>query len=333
MSRIERVANESRLDWTSLWPSAAPLPAYRRIVVPDDGSSGGASAIPTAVALARSFEADVHTVTVQDGAIERDIAEQAFVAGDRPTDLPDGDRQVVLYGSDVVGQVLGYAEAPGGPSLLCIATRSRGRLGRKLFGSVAAELISRRKPLVVVGPVAERPGWKPASRTWPPPLSADQIAVLVDGTATSEVALPWAAAWARALGKELAIFAVVEDAPSPIRPNSTASRFAPYGDAESYLNVLARRWRCDGLSVVTAVQRDPIGVASGVRSYLTNHETALLVIPSGLRTKLESSRRSTDSFSIVRAATVPCLVVPGAPSTRKFREKRHITRPDDELAA
>ena len=58
------------------------------------------------------------------------------------------------------------------------------------------------------------------------------------------------------------------------------------------------------------VVRDPIGVASGVRSHLAARPAALVAIAAHARSGVDRMRFGATAAEIVAAATAPALVVP-----------------------
>lgn len=252
----------------------------RHVVVPLDGSSLAAAALPTARAVASQFGADVSTISV---------------AADPAPGITEE-----------------LARRPG--ALLVMSTRAHGRLAGAVLGSVAGDILaSTDAPFLAVGPQADRPGWltgRPRRRPspFPDPLSVGAIVVLVDGTAADEAALPVAAAWAGALDRDLVVLTVAEDAPAGF-DGTIPNRFGPK-DPRRHVDAIAERWRAEVPKVCSEVVRDPLGVASGVRSYLAEHQVALLVVAATRRTGLERLRLGATAADIVRSATAPALIVP-----------------------
>jgi len=258
-------------------PSATDLAAtpleLAHVVVPLDGSEHTSAALPTARALAAKTGAELVEAPVEDAA--------AVVA--RAEELA--------------------------PSVVVLGARPRGRLAGALAGSLARDLVqTSTAPVVVVGPHADRPPTlvgphrrRPAR--FPEPLSVPRLVVAVDGTPASEAALPVAARWAEALGMALAIVTVAEDVALDAS-GERSNRFGP-DDPEAYVAALAERWGASG-----TVVRDPIGVASGLRSHLALEPAGLLAVTSHARSGLERLRSGATSADIVRTSTVPVLVVP-----------------------
>lgn len=124
------------------------------VVVPLDGSAAAAAALPVARWLGETLGATVQRVTVETGP-------------DDPLGLVDADGEVeyALHGEGVGAALIAHLAAqPGG--LLCMATRARGGLHRRLSGNLVDHLVaSGAAPMVVVGPdgVNERLATPPAT--------------------------------------------------------------------------------------------------------------------------------------------------------------------------
>jgi nucleotide-binding universal stress UspA family protein len=265
-------------DWgvDDLWPSRT----LDHVLVPLDGSAFAQAAMSTAEALAERFGAELH-------AIDVDPADHAAELAGRALEL--------------------------GSSLVCMSTRPRGRIsGAFLDWTAGAVLRGSGRPIVALGPSAERPGWVPARRGWPPPLSAGRIVVCVDGSEESERALPEAAAWATALHSSLTILTVIDDAPEPVRARPSAPHHRGRLGAAQYLDSLVDRWDGPTLHVDRLVLRDPIGPASALRNHLRRSPAALVALVAPDRSGSDRIRRGATAEKIVRASPAPCLLIPAS---------------------
>ena len=252
----------------------------RHVVVALDGSPLAEAALPTAQAIANRFDAELSTISV--------------VSRHAPSAL---------------------AELGGGDgTLLVLSTHARGRLSGAFVDSVAGGVLAEAtEPFLVIGPHADRPGHlvgRPRRRpsSWPAPLSVGDVVALVDGSASSEAAVPAAADWAAALDVDLVVMSVAEDAPAGL-DGRTPNRFGP-ADPPAYVSALADRWRDVWPRVRGEVVTDPVGVASGVRSHLAANPVALVVLAATRRTGVERLRHGATAADIVRSSTAPVLVVP-----------------------
>jgi nucleotide-binding universal stress UspA family protein len=107
----------------------------------------------------------------------------------------------------------------------------------------------------------------------------------------------------------LTILTVIEDAPTPLRPERRAS---PYegGDPEAYVAALAAAWRAKAPEVNGLVVRDPLGPASGIRSYLAKEPVGLVALTSHARSGVKRALFGSTAAGIVHVSQAPCLVVP-----------------------
>ena len=279
----------------------------RHVVVPLDGSSFAAAALPTARAIADRFGAELSTISVAADERKADhLREHARQELGSEGAAADGATLTVVS-SDPRAAIAEHAAARDG-SLLVMSTRGRGRLSGALFGSVAGDVLASGDgtPFIAVGPQADRPGWlvgrpRRRPRRWPAPLSTGHIVALVDGTAAGEAAVPVAARWAAALERELVVLTVTGEAPQD-RPGFAG----PVAD----VHAVAERARGIAPRVRGEVVLDPIGVSAGVRSYLAVHDVALVVLGATRRTGVARLRRGATAADIVRTSTVPTLIVP-----------------------
>jgi len=278
------------------------------VLVPLDGSELALQAMPTARVLADRFGAVLNTISVAS-ADEEVTRLRALAAAVLDVDVDD-DRVLVVRGEDPAQVIASRAEELD-HCVPCGATHGRGRFSGAVIGSVARSVLQRRREaMVVLGPVADNPGWTPRPRSWPEPLSVPRIVVCVDGSDSSEQVLPVAAAWARALDMTLTILTVVEDVPEPVRPDLRQSRFGSGIDAASYIDALVEQLQSSVNHVDGVVARDPIDPAGGIRTHLNDRPAGLLALTTHARSGMERIRLGAQAATIVRAATVPCLVAP-----------------------
>jgi nucleotide-binding universal stress UspA family protein len=288
----------------------------RHVLVPLDGSDFASAALPTGRALAKDFGAELRTCNLQTSGD----------AGEQPQQPRLGVFDRVFRRQRLVADVDGSAEAIArrveelGDCLVCLSAPGRGRVLGAVAGSVAEALLRRSPhPIVVLGPFADRPGWSPSPR-WPTPLSSRQIVACVDGSAASELAIPAAAAWARALDLEMTILTVADDLVSSVLLEAPTSRYgrgrdAGARDAGIYIEELVDRWRDEAPQVTGRVVTSPIGAAEGVRAYLDAHAVGLVVLSTAARSGVQRVLHGATGAAIVRASTVPCLVVPVGSAT------------------
>jgi nucleotide-binding universal stress UspA family protein len=305
-------------------PDTAPL-QVAHVLLPLDGSALAAAALPTALAMVGRFGGRLVTIGVaaDDRRVGRLRDEIEAAVGDVP------DVEVVVgVGDDPAAMIIEHANALSS-SVICMSTRGRGRVAGAVIGSVARAVFQRSSmAIVAVGPQADRPPAlvgkdrrRPAG--FPEPLSVGGVIACVDGSSASEAVLPEAARWAVALGHELTILTVAEDAAAGSdgkRPN----RFGP-ADPEAYVQRVAAEWTDAAQKVTAVVAVDPISVSSGLRAHLAAHPAALVALTAHARTGFDRVGAGATAADIVRTSTAPSLVVPlpseaipqnGGPSVR-----------------
>jgi nucleotide-binding universal stress UspA family protein len=278
----------------------------RHILVPLDGGRLACQALPTARVLARRFGATLRTISVartEDEAesLRVDLAELHVELGN--------DRPAILVGNDPAESITGLAEELGS-CVICLTTRGRGRLRGAIVGSVARSVLERwADPIVALGPMADNPGSFPRPRSWPQPLSVSRVVACVDGFSTSEQVLPVASEWASALDMSLTILTIAEEELPWVSPKRTGRRYEPQGDPDSYIGELVDRWRGRAPAVDGEVFRDPIGLATGVRTYLAQRPAGLVAVSTHARSGMQRVRFGASAADIVHASVAPCLLV------------------------
>jgi nucleotide-binding universal stress UspA family protein len=300
------VAVDDEVDDSQLTPAT-----FRHVVLPLDGSALALAALPTATSLAKRFGAHLSTISVATGDDEAERLRRE-VSDALGTDRRDVE-VVAVTASDVAGTIVQRLAELDDP-VLCMSTHGRGRVTGALIGSVARSVLETAQvPVVAVGPVADRPGHlvgRPPRRPagWAEPLSVGGIVACVDGSKAAEAAVPVAATWAIALDRPLTILTVADDSPT----DTSGPRHNSLGptDPQSYVDELARQLAHRLPSCTGHVVYDPIGVASGMRSFLNANPVALVALCSATRSGLNRIRLGSTTADIVRISTVPALVVP-----------------------
>ena len=289
-----------------------PTPlSVSHVLVPIDGSELSLRALPTARALAARLGADVQSISI---ATDEDDAARLRTISAAMLDVDAHDERVsVLVGDDPADAIVRRADELS-PSVVCMSTHGRGRLSGALIGSVARSLVQRLpEPVVVLGPSADNPGWKPRPRQWPEPLSVARIVACVDGSATSEQILPIAASWATSLDMSLTILTIDEEVPRSVDGTSRDRGYGPDGDVDAYIEDLVKTWRTEVANVDGAVERDPIGPASGLHHHLDERPAGLVAMTTNARSGVDRLLLGATAASLVHASVSPCLVAPVRP--------------------
>jgi nucleotide-binding universal stress UspA family protein len=135
----------------------------------------------------------------------------------------------------------------------------------------------------------------------------------VDGSEASEQVLPVVAGWAQALDMSLTVLTVVEDGLPPFRSELKKAPEGRAADPSAYVNALAGQLSDTVAEVRGEVVRDPIGVASALRTDLDQHPAGLVALTTHARSGMQRVLFGATGASIVHASTAPCLVVPLRP--------------------
>ncbi len=161
----------------------------QHLIVPVDGSAESWRVVDVALELARHCSGHIEIVEVVFDQGEMQHAEQRLAAGLRERAVGDVEVTctVELAAGNVAAAMCDMVATRPSPTVV-MASRGQGR-SAALLGSVAEDLLRCVDgPIVIVGPQAGVPDF-----TGP-------IIVTVDGSDTSEAAIPIAAAWSLELG-------------------------------------------------------------------------------------------------------------------------------------
>ena len=274
-------------------PGTGDRLAFRRVLVPMDGSPLAESALTPARALARAFGANLELLAIgsdsaEAGELGRSLETLGAQAGASATTRVD---------REVAAAILRTAAEEDG-TLLCLASHGRGGLPRAILGSVARAVVAGAgAPVVLAGP-----RYNPDRK-----LDDGPVLACVDGSPASEEVIPLAASWATALGVPLGIVTVAEPVPRPLDQRPYHRLHGPDMDAQVYVDRLAARWRDLAGDVVPVALYDPLSAADGLSMYLRAKTAGLLTVntrPRSGAANLFGSRAA----AIVRMSPVPVLV-------------------------
>ena len=272
------------------------------ILVPLDGSAFAERALPVAAQLAGRLDVDIHLFSVvkkpEEMAQREALLEAARLPGHRM------HRLVVV--DDDPAAAIHAALRRLTDAVCCMASHGRGR-SAALVGSVVTELIARRHdPLVLVGPtIGDIAPWID------PDGSRVGIVTCVDDSPGLRWLLPAALGWCDLLDQSALLVTVAEPVPPPLDDRPEQRRFGPPGDADDFLEWLAAPLRAQGHDLGTRVVWDPVSPASGLRDYLREHPTPLVVAGSHERTGLARVVLGSTAAAIVHESPAPVLIVPG----------------------
>lgn len=266
----------------------------QHLIVPVDGSDESWRAVDVALGLAERVDAHVDIVEVVFDP--RDVASTERRLDERLARHLDAARSasgdvtvtpiVRLAPGDVVDEILAIVERRPGATVV-MASHGRGR-SAALLGSVAEDLLHELfGPVVIVGPNAR------TDRLDGP------IVVTVDGSETSEAALPLAAAWGIEFGATPWVVQVLE--PDVVGPPDVAESAYP---ARLAHRIAARSHHPVEFDVLHG--RD---VAAAVAEYAGDLGAGLLVASTHGRTGLARFVMGSTAAEFVRLAPCPVVLV------------------------
>jgi nucleotide-binding universal stress UspA family protein len=302
----------------------AGFPLYDRILVPLDGSPTAEAILPhvcrlappgAEVLLARVVEITPAFEGLDLTAIhERDRAEAHRYIHERVRDLEAKGirgRGVVREGATVA--TLARLAEHEGAGLIALSTHGRTGLSRWIFGSVTQELVrSSPIPILVV-----RPAEGAADAAGAPP---GRILVPLDGSARSSAAVPYAEALARRFEAEIVLLSVRELS-VPTVGAAYAEALEPgrrHEEGEEASEVAAQDLARKGVRARALVwEGDP---AARILDAGRASSVDLIVMATHGRSGLARWTLGSVTETVLRAATVPVLVVPRAGSGGEGKE-------------
>jgi nucleotide-binding universal stress UspA family protein len=267
---------------------------FDRVAVPLDGSELALRAIGPARRIARSHDAQLVLITVatpETGGTTR--ATNVLAAARR---VAGTDVDALTIEAHDAARALAEFDADHPATLLCMTTRGRGALRRKLIGGTALDVV-RHSPhaVVLVGPRCD------------PDLDTpiDPIIVCLDGTIASEVAVPWATRWGQRTHAGVVLMHVVYPVAPPEARVPPSRQLLEQLD---YLPRLVKQLRSEypkirhvtipGTDPTLAIQEASDGYANAMFAIATSH-------PGPVSDLLLGSTAS----HVIRTANVPVLVV------------------------
>ncbi len=265
------------------------------IVVPLDGSELAEGALAYAVALARPLGAGIVLVTAwrstesdlgvefpaMAAAIETKAREHygSYLDAVKSKIGDDVKVEPQIRAGDATEQIL-RAVDESDARLLVIATHGRSGLSRWMRGSTAAHLVHESPvPAVSVGPRALQ---KPAAA-----VSIDHLMVPLDGSPSSEQAIPLAVSLAKALGARLSF----------VRAVRWAAQQYPYAVPDSYIPQVDEELEA-GAKIYLKRQEDAVkdmrieafvvrgAIADGLLDFVQQRAVDLVVMTTHARTGL-----------------------------------------------
>lgn len=304
---------------------------FRHILVPLDGSEFAERALPLASGIAQRSGATLHLAQVHPLMVQYPPApdipllDPAVEERERAEERQYLRRKAAALEADGLQVQTALLEGPAGPrladhaaavgaDLVVLTTHGRDPVSRMWLGSVADYLL---RHLPVPRLLVHSSG---GAEPLPPPGLPRRILVPLDRSPLAEAAIPPALTLGRLAGAELVLLSVVEPVipigdPSVSFPADVVRRALDSMEQSSqdYLERLAEKLRCDGLTVSTCCVVDS-RVARRIDAEAVREGCDLIAIAThgagGFRRLLLGS--VTDK--VVRGASVPVLVTGGSPA-------------------
>jgi nucleotide-binding universal stress UspA family protein len=325
-------------------------PAFRRILVPLDGSALAEEALPIAGSLAHATGAAIHLVSVlppvistaaQFGIQDRDAS--PFVGtGDHVEAYltlmtaklvrSRGIRPVTaMLVGEPADRLAEYVE-DNRIALVVMTTHGRGGLNRFWLGSVADQLVRRLKTPVLL----LRHGARSADAVF------ERITVALDGSENAEEALDEAIALGSVGGTPVYSLVRVVEPPAPVV--TPVGLYPAYTDEQSlehleetagtYLESSAERLRARGLAVETEILIG--GAAERIVRFAERIRSDLIVVGTRAAWGVDRLLLGSVADKVVRSALQPVLVVPAgsaraAPAGQAVSAATEVGGHTDEL--
>jgi len=261
-------------------PLVATTPArlYEHIIVPFDGTAAAQEAAAVAADLARLIGASLVVMTAHDTDRPESIREvkaQAEAMSDSSVTIwvePKSNE------AKAVATMIGFRPK----SLICMSTSARTGVRRATYGSMAERLLQLTDaPLLLIGP-----HYSGASLA-----DLRHLVVCVDGTPTSEAAIPLAGSWAEVMPLNVTLLHVHAD------------------DHELHVDLdrlaVPLEERC---KIVEKVTVDNSDVVQAILDVVGHSVSPLVVMSTHARTGLDRIVHGSVMASLIAKCTVPVLV-------------------------
>lgn len=289
---------------------------YRSILVPLDGSSHAASAIPYARMLAERsgrrlllIRAELTDTYPGPTPVDPDIklvheadAYLRNIAADLPEELV---AETKVCHAEPIDAIVAEADT-GDVDLVVMSTHGRSGLGRWIYGSVADEVIRRASVPILLIPVDCEESWQD-----------DQVRPVLlplDGSMLAEQAVKPASDLARVLGAPLLLVRIVDQfVYMGTSPRSPADETSLTSEEQNYLESVAANLRAEGhhVAVRTAVGRPAVRIAA----IAMEDDVSAIALATHGRSGMSRLLMGSVATSILQRALVPVLVVrPTAPA-------------------
>jgi nucleotide-binding universal stress UspA family protein len=288
------------------------------VLVATDGSEPAERAARHAIALAATTGADLHAISVVDGATSQ-VARSAY-GGD---DAVDALELQCKQATDAVADLA--AEAPAAPDVttavrsgtphraiadyadeqdvdvVIVGTEGRSGLDRVVLGSVAENVLrTSRRPVLVVPPAAGDPD---ADQT-----PYDAVLVPTDGSEGAGRAVAWAVELADHYAAPLHALFAADATPFPTTVRSKQLLNALDAAGNDAIEAVRQRGDAAGVEVVGAVGSG--APAPTIVEYCEDEPIDLVVMGTKGRSGLDRLLLGSVTEQVVRTGDVPVLAVP-----------------------
>lgn len=263
---------------------------YDHVIVPFDGSPLAERAVAEGRVLADGIGAKLHLFHAEphDDRRESGTHRETQALAERVGALAE----VRPLGRDEIppAEAIDRFAAELGNAALCMATHGRGRLLSAVMGSVTADVVSRGRSVVVVGPNATSQ-----------PARIERVVACLDTSNWSEEALPEAAGWARALSVPLWLVEVID-------PSVSAGRTGGDLSESTYVHSVARDLKSAGIELEWETLHDDKPAAAIVR-FAGEQPSTLTVLATHGRSGVRRAIAGSVAGAVIHDATGPVLVM------------------------
>lgn len=303
--------------------SLAQLPTFKRLLVPLDGSHLAEAVFPAAQALARQYQAEVVLLHALEAAAPEMVHGERHLTNAEEAEAYLSQAAARLRGAGLhvvthvhtnrVGNVAQsivdhVAEEVVDLTILC--THGSGGVRGALFGRIAQQVLQRGACPVLLIPPHEGPT--------PPAFQAGRILAPLDGKATHEPALPFAASLACAFGSDLYLLTVIPTPGKLSGAQAATGMLLPSAmravldlsiqGAADYLAHVREQCQNVGATVTTEVIRGDAGPV--VLDFATRLEIDLIVMASHGRVGLDALRMGSVAAHVAARTRCPLLMAP-----------------------
>jgi nucleotide-binding universal stress UspA family protein len=300
---------------------------YRSILVPLDGSSHAASALPYARLLAERsgrrlllVRAELTDTYPGPTPVDPDIklvreadAYLRHIAADFPEELVVETKVCHANPADAI-----VAEADAGDvDLVVMSTHGRSGLGRWIYGSVADEVIRRASVPILLVPVDCAESWQPDQ--------VRSILLPLDGSALAEQAIKPASDLAHAIGAPLLLVRVVDQFMNLGSASRSPDDEKSLTDEEQkYLESIASELRARGhtIAVRAVIGRPAVRIAA----IAMEEDVSAIALATHGRSGLSRLLMGSVATGTLQRAAVPVLLVRPTAPTGTTQETSSTTR-------